>query len=130
MMRPDGGSGEEMQAWNNRLMAEMIARMDRKCPAKPAQEATRLGDEQPTATTAVAAPEAEAMPFESVVQPGPGAEPAASASATPDPLPSQVPQPMAPDAPVRLPYPYNILNPADVPDEVWRQARVGQEKTL
>jgi hypothetical protein len=31
---------------------------------------------------------------------------------------------------VRLPYPFNLMNPADVPEEVWQQERAAQQKTL
>jgi hypothetical protein len=47
----------------------------------------------------------------------------------PDLLPSQPCQPLEPppEAPVRLPYPYNTMNPADVPEEVWRRAREARQ---
>jgi hypothetical protein len=57
-------------------------------------------------------------------------ETAASASPSPDPLPSRPPDLPAPRtwlAPVRLPYPYNIMNPADVPEEVWQRARAAEQ---
>jgi hypothetical protein len=52
-------------------------------------------------------------------------ETAASASPSPVPPPSQTPdQPTPPpEASVRLPYPWNIMNPAEVPEEVWQRAR-------
>jgi hypothetical protein len=28
-----------------------------------------------------------------------------------------------------LPYPFNTMNPADVPEEVWKQARAAQKNT-
>ena len=57
-------------------------------------------------------------------------ETAASASPSPDPLPSRPPDLPAPRtslAPVRLPYPYNIMNPADVPEEVWKRGRAAKQ---
>jgi hypothetical protein len=58
-------------------------------------------------------------------RPEPGPQPAAPAVPRPDLLPSQTAEPAAPppEAGVRLPYPYNTMNPADVPEEVWRRAR-------
>jgi hypothetical protein len=34
-----------------------------------------------------------------------------------------------PEAVVCLPYPFNLMNPADVSEEVWKRARAGQENT-
>ena len=69
-------------------------------------------------------------PFEPVPPPDSGPETAASASPTPEPLPAPLAQPVAREAPVRLPYPFNLMNPADVPPEVWKQARARQASTL
>jgi len=33
------------------------------------------------------------------------------------------------EPPVRLPFPYNTMNPADVPEEVWQRARADRQKT-
>jgi hypothetical protein len=30
---------------------------------------------------------------------------------------------------LRLPYPFNIMNPAEIPEEVWQQARAAQKNT-
>jgi hypothetical protein len=35
---------------------------------------------------------------------------------------ADTPAPQPTEVPVRLPYPYNIMNPADVPEEVWKRA--------
>jgi hypothetical protein len=56
-------------------------------------------------------------------------ETAASASPSSDPLPARTPDPVAPlpsEAPVRLPYPYNTMNAADVPEKVWQRARAAK----
>ena len=57
-----------------------------------------------------------------------GPQGANSVSPTAQPLPSQAAQPVAPESTVRLPYPFNLMNPADVSEEVWKQARRGQGK--
>jgi hypothetical protein len=44
-------------------------------------------------------------------------------------VPAQAAPPVAPEAALRLPYSFNLMNPADVPEEVWQQARAGQENT-
>jgi hypothetical protein len=57
-------------------------------------------------------------------------ETAASASPSPDPLPSRPPDLPAPPtsvAPVRLPYQYNTMNPADVPEQVWQSERAAEQ---
>jgi hypothetical protein len=36
-------------------------------------------------------------------------------------------EPSSPETPVRPPYPYNRMNPASVPEEVWRRAREARE---
>jgi hypothetical protein len=127
LMRPDGGSVEEMQAWNARCVAELLAGMERASGAGPTPEAPRSGDEGPTAAPAVADLPAEVVPLEPVPPPVTGPQPAESASPAPGPPPSQAAQPAAPDEAARLPYPWNIMNPAEVPEEVWKRARAGQE---
>jgi hypothetical protein len=52
-----------------------------------------------------------------------------SASPTAERLSPEAGQSVAPEAPVRLPYPFNMMNPADVPQEVWRQARAAHQTT-
>jgi hypothetical protein len=68
-------------------------------------------------------------PFEPALPQDWGPESAASTSPTAEPLPSQAAPPVAREASVRLPYPFNLVNPADVPEEVCQQARAGQENT-
>ena len=41
-------------------------------------------------------------------------------------LPSQAADGAAPEARLRLPYPFNIMNPADVPNEVWQEAQAAR----
>jgi hypothetical protein len=76
-MRPDGGSVEAMQAWNDRCVAEMFARLDQACGAQPTPEAPLSAKEGPTGVPPAAVPQAEVMPLEPEPPPDPGAEPAA-----------------------------------------------------
>jgi hypothetical protein len=126
-MRPDGGSVEAMQAWNDRCVAELFARLDQACGAQPTPEAPLSGKEGPTGVPPVAAAQVEVMPLEPEPPPDPGAESAAADA--PEPVPSQATQPDAWEAVRRLPYPFNTMNPADVPEEVWKQARASQQST-
>jgi hypothetical protein len=126
-MRPQGDSEEALLAWNARCLAEAFAGFDRTREAKPTPQTTLPGNEEPRRVPAVATVQAEVTPTEPAPPPDSGPESAATASPTAEPPPSQPPQPVAPEAPVRLPYPFNHLNPADVPDQVWEQARTGQQ---
>jgi hypothetical protein len=128
-IRPDGGSAKELQAWNDRCVAELVARMEQTDGAQSAPEASQSGKECPGGGPAVAGVQAEEMPREPVPPPESGPESAASTSPAAGPLPSQAAQPVVAEAPVRLPYPFNMMNPADVPEEVWKQARTGKENT-
>jgi hypothetical protein len=129
-MRPEGGSVEALHAWNAHCVAEMFARLERTSTAKPTDQTTLPENDDPTEVLAVAAVPAEVTPPESVPRPDLGSDHAASASSTPDPQPSEAAQPVAPEAPLRLPYPFNLMNPADVPEEVWQQARAAQKRPL
>jgi hypothetical protein len=120
LMRPDGGSAEALQAWNDRCVAEAFADMDWTSPATPAPEASDSTREGPLPAAAATAAQAESRP---------GPETAAPASPAPDPLPSPAAHPAAAEDPVRLPYPFNTMNPADVPEEVWKRARASWGKT-
>jgi hypothetical protein len=130
LLRPEGGSAEAMRAWNARCVEEMFARLEQTSGETPTPQAPLSGNEGATEVPAIAAGEAEGMPREPVHPPDAGPETAASASPTPDPLPAQAAQPETAQAAVRLPYPFNLMNPADVPAAVWKQARAGQEGTL
>jgi hypothetical protein len=129
-MRPEGGSAEEMQAWNALCLAEIFGEQEPASGAETPQEMPLLGKQGSTGAPAVAAVQAERTPTESVPPPGTGPQTAVSSSATPDPLPSPLAQPIAEQAPVRLPYPFNIMNPAEVPEEVWKRARAAQQNSL
>ncbi len=126
--RPPAGSAETPPAGNTRCLARTLVRPDPISGASPPPEAPLMGNEGPTAGPPVAGVQAKVMPLEPV--PAPDASPETAASATPGLVPPQVVQPAAPEAPVRLPYPFSIMNPADVPEEVWKKARAGQEGTL
>jgi hypothetical protein len=127
---PQGGSAEELQAWNARCVAEAFASLDRTGGAEPTPEAPLSGNEGSPGDAGIAAVPAEGMPPEPLPPPDTGGESAAAASPTPDPLPSPTAQPVAAEAPVRLPYPFSLMNPADVPEAVWKQARRSQEGPL
>jgi hypothetical protein len=129
-MRPEGGSDEDLLAWNARCVAELFGGQEQTSEAEPPQQTSLLGNQDSTRAPAVAAVQAEVTRLESVPPPGSGPETAASASPPPDPLPSPLAQPVAAEAPVRLPYPFNLMNPADVPEEVWKRARAGQQNIL
>jgi hypothetical protein len=128
--RPEGGSDEELLAWNARCVTEIFGGQEQTSGAELPHEMTLLGNQDSTAAPAIAAVQAEGRPIEPVPAPGSGPETAASASPPPDPQPSPLAQPVAAEAPVRLPYPFNLMNPADVPEEVWKRARAGQQNIL
>jgi hypothetical protein len=127
-LRPEGGSDEDLRAWNARCLVELFGSQEQTSGAEPPDEMTLLGNQDSTGAPAVAAVQPERTPTEPV--PPPGSGPETAASPPPDPQPSPLAQPVAPQAPVRLPYPFNIMNPADVPEEVWKRARAGQQDIL
>jgi hypothetical protein len=129
-LRPDGGSVEAMQAWNDRCLAELFARLEQTSGATPTDQMPPTGNDDSKGVPAVAAVLAEVLPLQPVPPPEPGSESASSASPTPEALPSQAGQPDAWEAVRRLPYPFNTMNPADVPEEVWKQARAAQKRPL
>ena len=128
-LRPEGGSVEALQAWNDRCVAETLGWLDCSSGAQPTGEAPLSGNDNPPVVSAVAAVP-EGKPLEPVPPPDWGPETAASPPPPPDPPPSQAAQPVAPEAPLRLPYPFSLMNPAHVPDEVWKRARAAQQNTL
>ena len=110
MLRPEGGTPEELQAWNARYLAQLFDGLETKSGTERAEDAPLSRDEGPTAAALEVAPEAGMPP-------------------APEPLPSPAAEPVrvaTPEAPVRLPYPYNIMNPGDVPEWVWKQARAAE----
>jgi hypothetical protein len=123
LLRPDGGSEEALHAWNARCLEEAFARLDPTRGAKPTQPPTLPENDDPTADPAVAAVQAEVPPVEPGPPPDSGPETAAPATGAPA---KQLAQSVVREAPVRLPYPFNLMNPADVPAEVWQRARAGQ----
>jgi hypothetical protein len=130
LLRPEGGSAEAMRAWNARCVEEMFARLEQTGGATPTEQTPLSASEGPTGVPGGAAVRAEVMSPEPVHPPEAHPEPAALASPAPESLPLQAAQPVAPPAAVRLPYPFHLMNPADVPEEVWKQARAGRESTL
>jgi hypothetical protein len=127
-MRPEDGDEEALQAWNARCVEEAFARLAGTSAAKPTSEMSIEGNEEPSGVPAVARVQAEVIPPEPAPAPDPGPQSADSVSPTAEPLPSQATQPVTAEATARLPYPFNLMNPADVPAEVWKQARRGQGK--
>jgi hypothetical protein len=128
MMRPDGGTFEEMQAWNDRCAAALFDRLAKAAGATPREEAPLSPAEDATAAAPVATPEAMTMPVE-LVPPAPGPETAASPASAFDPRPAPAAEAVAAEALVCLPYPFNLMNPAEVPEEVWQRARAAQRNT-
>jgi hypothetical protein len=129
MLFPEGGSREELQAWNDRMVAELFGKPECQVEVLPAAESPRSGGENATAALPVAATEEPAPPPEPVPPPERGLQSAATAAPLPDPVPVQPVEPLAPvpaAPPERLPFPFNIMNPADVPEAVWEQARAAQ----
>jgi hypothetical protein len=129
-MRPDGGTPEEMQAWNNRILRQMFDGLEENSGTNQVGTATHLGDEDPPAA-APATVEQTDIPPESAPSAAPTPQPSASDSPAPEPPSSGVAEPQSlvtPEVHVRLPYPFNLMNPADVPEEVWRQARSARER--
>jgi hypothetical protein len=118
LMRPDGGTAEEMQAWNERWVGELLGRI------KPSDATPPPEETPPSSAGGILHDRTEgagaAEPFEdsplSADEDAPAA-PAAPAAAEPEPV-------TTPLEPAHLPYPYNTMNPEDVPEEVWRRARV------
>jgi hypothetical protein len=125
MLYPEGGTQEELQAWNNRCLAELLP--DLTPPRETALPAERAvsADESRTAAGPVAAAEELTLPPEPVL-PERVAETTAPASRPPEPVPSLAADPVEAvlaEEVRRLPFPWNIMNPAEVPEEVLKRAR-------
>jgi hypothetical protein len=116
------------EKWQQRFLASFLNRL--------AQDETGQGPEGleaplPEVNQATpAVPQVRLGEAPMLVDPVPPPErrpaPAGSASAPPDPPAAATPDllgPPAAEAPVRLPYPYSLMNPAEVPEAVWQQAR-------
>jgi hypothetical protein len=128
MLRTEGGSAEDLHAWNARCLAEVFARLDSTSVATPTQPPTLPEIDDPSAAPAVAAVPAETMPQAPAPLPDSGPHSASCAVHTAEVPPSPAGLPAAPEAPGVLALPFNLLNPADVPEEMWRQARTGPSK--
>jgi hypothetical protein len=115
LMFPEGGSREEIQAWNDRHVAELLDLKSIPVPEMPASP-----DEAPPATPAAPAAEAQLSPPEPVPPPSPGPETVPSAAPAPDVPPAEA------EAPVVLPFPWSMVDPSEVPKEVWDKARAAQ----
>jgi hypothetical protein len=131
MMRPDGGTIEDMQAWNDRCLAELFEKLAKADGAASREDEARSEDEDLTAAASVAAPERPTIPVKPV-PPAQAPETAASPSPTADPPPPQPAKTILarrPKPDVCLPFPFNIMNPAEVPDEVWKRAAAPRGNT-
>jgi hypothetical protein len=133
MMRPDGGTPEEMEAWNNRFVTELFEKLEQSKPTKAAVEASlpmeaplpteaRLREEEDDgANSASDASPMTTMPLESLPT---VRVPPESALVTPGANATRLAE--TPDAMVGLPFPYNTMNSEDVPEEVWQRARAAR----
>jgi hypothetical protein len=129
MLYPEGGTMEELCAWNARWTAELLDRLESENAKKRAPEARHSVVEASPPEMPDSAPEEAPSPGDPVPLPEGDGETAPAASTVPASPPSQAAEPMAlatPQAPVALPYPFNLMNPADVPEEVWNRARAAQ----
>jgi hypothetical protein len=121
-----------MQAWNDRCAAATLDRWAKDRRATPRREAPHSPDQDPVATASLAAPQPPTRPLEPVPPATLAPETAASAAPTPDPQPPKPPEAVALQAPqsdVRAPYPFSVMNPAAVPEEVWQRARSAKGST-
>src|SRR5262249_24315843 len=114
--------------WQQHFRASFLKRLEQveKGQGPKGLEAPLSGGDAATPAVPKVRPEEATLPLDAVPPPERRPEPAASASHSPDPLPSRTPDPLAPlpsEAPLRLRYPYNRLDPAEVPEEVWQRAR-------
>jgi hypothetical protein len=119
------------EKWQQNFLASFLKRLelDEKAKGTEGLDAPPSGDNDATPPVPTVPPEEARMPLDPLPLPEGRPETAASASPSPDPLPSRPPDPPAPlpsEAPVRLPYPYNTMNSADVPEEVWQRARAAK----
>ncbi len=131
LMRPDGGTEEELRAWNDRLLRQMFGSLEKESGGKPAVEPPLSGHEDPTPVQPWAAL-ATNMPLELAPSEAPVPQLPAAASPRPEPLPSPVTEPgplVTPEGHLSLPYPFKMMNPADVPEEVWKRVRSARENT-
>jgi len=82
-----------------------------------------MEDEDTPANPAVDASETMTMPLESLpMEP----VPLESSPVAPGADATRLAETLEP--PVRLPFPYNTMNPADVPEEVWERARAVRQE--
>jgi len=128
-MRPDGGTAKELPARNNRCLAALVGRLAPERSAPPGRAAPPSPDPAPGAASVAVPPPRPLEP----VPPAPLApDTAIPATPAPDALPPKPPEAMALPAPpldVRFPYPFSVMNPAEVPEEIWQRARAAKGST-
>jgi hypothetical protein len=104
-----------VEKWHQKFLASFTKRLE------------QYKDDDPTPAMPLVRREEATTPLEPEPLQERRPETAASASPSPVPTPSQTLDRSAPpEASVRLPYPWNIMNPAEVPEEVWQRARAAQ----
>jgi hypothetical protein len=119
-----------LEKWQQKLLARFFGRPEpaEKDQGPEEREATLSPDVDAQPAAPIVGPEEELL--EPVPLPATRPAPALSASLAPVAEPSQAPDrpaPPPPEASVRLPYPWNIMNPTDVPEEVWQRARAATQ---
>jgi hypothetical protein len=136
MMCPDGGTREEMQAWNDRMLVELVERMD-DGGTKPSEAAPGSKVGEASTETSMAVQETETPPPQPAPLPDGLAANASPLAAGPEEskltdAPDTTPLAERAEADrnaavretsVRLPFPFNIMRPEDVPEEVRHRAR-------
>jgi hypothetical protein len=105
-----------VQKWQQNFLASFRKRLE------------QYKDDDPTPAVPLVRPEEATTPLEP--EPLQERRPETAASGSPSPVPPPQtpdrPAPPPPEASVRLPYPWNIMNPAEVPEEVWQQTRAAK----
>jgi hypothetical protein len=112
-----------LQAWHDRCVADAVACLAGRTESLPSAASNALPEEPPVpaAIPGPATPAPEPLPL-------PVPETLAGTSPAPDHVPSPLAQPPTAPTAVRLPFPFDQMHPADVPEEVWRRARIEAEK--
>jgi hypothetical protein len=114
-----------VEKWQQQFLASFMSKPE---PGEAGQgserpEAIPSGDNGAAAAVPPVIPEEATRPLDR--PPPPESRPETDA---PAPAPADPPSPPPPGEPVRLPYPYSLMNPAEVPDEVWERARAAERK--
>jgi hypothetical protein len=118
------------EKWHQRFMESLMKRLEQDHQDKKPEEseAPRSADDFARRAVATVPPDGATVPLEPLPLHESKLGTAASASSSPVPMPSQTleRQEPPPKASVQLPYPWNLMNPAEVPDEVWQRAQAAK----